>query len=60
LAVDPERSAEVLGRVAAAGVPAKLVGTAGGTELVAAGAFTVPLADAATTWRETLPRAMAG
>ena len=60
LSVDPERSAEVLGRIAATGVPAQVIGVAGGSELTAAGVFSLPLGDAATAWREALPRAMAG
>jgi phosphoribosylformylglycinamidine synthase len=58
LAVDPERTAEVLGRIAATGVPAQVIGVAGGSELTAAGTFSVPLAAAAQAWRDALPRLM--
>ena len=56
--VDPEESAAVLGEAAAAGVPARVVGSAAGDRLVASGAFDVALADAASAWRDTLPRLM--
>ncbi len=56
--VDPARSAEVCSQAATAGVPARVIGTAGGDRLVATGAFDVALADAADTWRNTLPRLM--
>ncbi|HWS44771.1 MAG TPA: hypothetical protein VN636_02845, partial [Acidimicrobiia bacterium] len=56
--VDPQRSAEVLGRAAVVGVEARVVGTAAGDRLVAKGAFDVTLADAADTWRNALPRLM--
>jgi phosphoribosylformylglycinamidine (FGAM) synthase-like enzyme len=58
LAVDPERTAEVLGRIVATGVPAQVIGVAGGSELTAAGAFSVPVAAAAHAWRDALPRLM--
>jgi phosphoribosylformylglycinamidine synthase len=58
--VDPERAAEVLGRAAAAGVPAQVVGSAVGDRLVAAGAFDVSLADATHAWRDALPNLMRG
>jgi len=55
---DPEESAAVLGEAAAAGVPARVVGSAAGDRLVASAAFDVALADAASAWRDTLPRLM--
>jgi phosphoribosylformylglycinamidine synthase len=59
VSVDPERSAEVLGRIAASGVPAKMIGTAGGDELVAVGAFTVSVRDASRAWHDAIPNLMA-
>jgi phosphoribosylformylglycinamidine synthase len=60
MAVDEARVEEILGRAAAAGVPAATIGTAGGDRLVWAGAFDVALADAETAWRDALPAALAG
>jgi phosphoribosylformylglycinamidine (FGAM) synthase-like enzyme len=54
-AVDPARSAEVLGRAAAAGVEARVVGAAGDDRLIATGAFDVSVADAAHIWRTAIP-----
>jgi phosphoribosylformylglycinamidine synthase len=59
LSVAPDRSAEIAGRAAAAGVPVQVVGVAGGERLVAKDAFDVAVADAATTWRTALPNLMA-
>jgi phosphoribosylformylglycinamidine synthase len=59
VSVDPERSAEVLGRIAASGVPAKMIGTAGGDELVAAGGFAVSVRDASRAWHVAIPNLMA-
>jgi phosphoribosylformylglycinamidine synthase len=56
--VAPEASAMVCAQAAAAGVPARVIGTAGGDRLVAAGAFDVALAAAATAWRTALPNAL--
>jgi len=56
--VDREESAAVCGQAAVAGVPARVIGSAGGDRLVAKGAFDVALADATTAWRDTLPRLM--
>jgi phosphoribosylformylglycinamidine synthase len=58
VAVDPERSAEVSGRAAAAGVTARTVGEATGERLIAVDAFDVPLADAARAYRDALPTLM--
>jgi len=56
--VDREASALVLSQAAAAGVDARVVGTAGGDRLVATGAFEVALTDAATAWRTAIPNLM--
>ena len=53
--VDPARTAEVLGRASAVGLPVRVVGEAGGNRLVATGAFDVAVADAADTWRNAIP-----
>jgi phosphoribosylformylglycinamidine (FGAM) synthase-like enzyme len=58
LSVDPERAAEVCGRAAVVGVPARVIGTVGGDRLVAGGAFDVGVADAAETWRNAIPDLM--
>jgi phosphoribosylformylglycinamidine synthase subunit PurL len=58
VAVAPETAAAVVDRARAANVPALLLGKAGGDRLVADGAFAVPLADAATAWRDAIPRAL--
>ena len=60
VAVDEGRADEILGRAAAAGVPAVVIGTAGGERLVWAGAFDIALADAERAWRDALPAALAG
>jgi phosphoribosylformylglycinamidine synthase len=60
LSVDGARVDEIVRRAAAAGVPAAVLGTAGGDRLVWAGAFDVGLADAETAWRDALPSALAG
>jgi phosphoribosylformylglycinamidine synthase len=60
LAVETGRIDEILGRAAAAGVPAAVLGTAGGDRLAWTGAFDVALADAGTAWRDALPSALAG
>jgi phosphoribosylformylglycinamidine synthase len=55
-AVDPPQLAAVMARASQAGVPAAVVGDARGDRLVAQGAFDVTLDDAASAWREALPR----
>jgi phosphoribosylformylglycinamidine synthase len=60
LAVEPARVDDVVGRAAAAGVPAAAIGTAGGDRLVWAGAFDVGLAEAEGAWRAALPSALHG
>jgi phosphoribosylformylglycinamidine synthase subunit PurL len=58
LSVDPERAAEVCGRAAVVGVPARVIGTVGGDRLVAGSAFDVGVAEAAETWRNAIPYLM--
>ncbi len=57
--VDPSASAQVCGQAAVAGIPARVIGSAGGDRLVATGAFDVALADAADAWRNAIPRLLA-
>jgi phosphoribosylformylglycinamidine synthase len=52
------RPDEVLDRAAAAGVPARLIGTVGGDRLVVAGLLDIAVADAAEAWRVALPGAL--
>jgi phosphoribosylformylglycinamidine synthase len=56
VAVEPARLEVVLARAAAAGVPTTDLGVAGGDRLMADGAFDVSVPEAATTWREAIPR----
>jgi phosphoribosylformylglycinamidine (FGAM) synthase-like enzyme len=58
MSVDPERAAEVCGRAAVVGVPARVVGTAGGDRLIVAASFDVGVADAASAWRDAIPDLM--
>jgi phosphoribosylformylglycinamidine synthase len=58
VAVDPAVASDLVERARAANVPAQRLGTAGGDRLVAAGAFSVALADAAHAWRAALPAAL--
>jgi phosphoribosylformylglycinamidine synthase len=58
LSVEPGGVDAVLARAEAAGVPARVVGRAGGAELLAADAFRVPLADATRAWRDAIPSIM--
>jgi phosphoribosylformylglycinamidine synthase len=58
VAVVPELVAGVLGRAAAAGVPAAVIGLARGDQCIADGAFSVPLATAHATWHEAIPNLM--
>ena len=60
VAVAPDQVAAVLGAASAAGVPAAVIGQAGGTECIAEGAFTVPVETALRTWRDAIPNLMAG
>jgi phosphoribosylformylglycinamidine synthase len=56
----PERAASVLGRAAAAGIPARAVGDARGDRCNVVGAFDIALADAERAWRDAIPRLLAG
>jgi phosphoribosylformylglycinamidine synthase len=58
VAVAPEQVAAVLGRAAAADVPAAVIGQAGGDQCIADGAFSVRLADALDAWRNAIPDLM--
>ncbi|HEX5585783.1 MAG TPA: phosphoribosylformylglycinamidine synthase subunit PurL [Acidimicrobiia bacterium] len=58
LSVATDRLSTVLDRAAAAGVPAEVIGTAGGVRFVAPGAFDVDIAEVAAAWREAIPRAL--
>jgi phosphoribosylformylglycinamidine synthase len=60
VAVEPARIGDIVGRAQAAGVPATVIGTAGGDRLRWAGAFDVALVDAEREWRDALPAALAG
>jgi phosphoribosylformylglycinamidine synthase len=59
VSVTADQVAAVLGVAAVAGVPAAVVGQAGGDQCIADGAFTVPLADARRTWQTAIPNLMA-
>jgi phosphoribosylformylglycinamidine synthase len=58
VAVDGTRVDEIVGRAAAAGVPAAVIGTAGGERLSWTGAFDIGLAEAQAAWRDALPAAL--
>ncbi|MCZ7535737.1 MAG: AIR synthase-related protein [Acidimicrobiia bacterium] len=58
LAVEPVAVEEVLARAEGAGVPAAVVGDAGGGRLIATGAFDIALEDAESAWREAIPAAL--
>ncbi len=58
LSVAPDRLNEVLGRAGSGRVPAVILGDAGGADLHADGAFSVPWADADHAWREAIPSIM--
>jgi phosphoribosylformylglycinamidine synthase len=58
VSVAPEQVAAVLGRAAAADVPAAAIGQAGGEQCIADGAFSVRLAAAHDAWRNALPDLM--
>jgi hypothetical protein len=59
VSVTHDQVAPALGVAAAAGVPAAVVGQAGGDQLIADGAFAVPLAEAKRTWQDAIPNLMA-
>ena len=58
LGVAADRVVDVLGRAAAAGVPAEEIGTVSGSRVVARGAFDLALDDAERVWREAIPTAL--
>ncbi len=58
LSVDPAQVDALLARAAGAGVPAAVLGDAGGDVLVAEGALRVPLAAATRAWRDAIPALM--
>jgi phosphoribosylformylglycinamidine synthase len=60
LSVAPDRVAEVMAHAERCGLPAAVVGKAGGDRLMLAGCFDLALADAARAWRDGLPAALAG
>ena len=55
--VAPEALAKVAGRAAAAGVPMRVLGVAGGDRVVVDGLLDVAVATLATAWRQRLPDA---
>jgi phosphoribosylformylglycinamidine synthase len=57
-AVEKDKLAAVLGRAAAAGVPAVVLGEATGRRLIATGAFDIALTDAHAAWRDAIPTLM--
>jgi phosphoribosylformylglycinamidine synthase subunit PurL len=59
VSVTRDQVAPALGVAAAAGVPAAVIGQAGGDQLIADGAFAVPLAEARRAWHEAIPNLMA-
>jgi|tagenome__1003787_1003787.scaffolds.fasta_scaffold20987109_5 phosphoribosylformylglycinamidine (FGAM) synthase-like enzyme len=60
VAVAAEQVAAVLGAASAAGVPAAVIGQAGGDQCIAEAAFSVPVETALRTWRDAIPTLMAG
>jgi phosphoribosylformylglycinamidine synthase len=60
VAADPDAVAAVLARAQVAGVPAVVIGEAGGDRLRATGAFDVGLAEAHAAWRDAIPKALGG
>jgi phosphoribosylformylglycinamidine synthase len=59
LSVTDDQVAAVLGIAAAAGVPASVIGEAGGEQCIADGAFAVPLSEAHRAWHDAIPNLMA-
>ncbi|QYN36201.1 phosphoribosylformylglycinamidine synthase subunit PurL [Pseudonocardia sp. DSM 110487] len=55
VAVAPEHASDVLSRAAEAGVPAREIGTTGGSALVIEGVPELPLTALRTAWEGTLP-----
>ncbi|MBK5287060.1 MAG: phosphoribosylformylglycinamidine synthase subunit PurL [Acidimicrobiia bacterium] len=58
LSVSADRVDDVVTRANAANLPVAVIGQAAGSALVAEEAFTVPLADATSAYREAIPRIM--
>jgi len=58
VSVSSDQVAAVLGSASAAGVPAAVIGQAGGTECIADGAFSVGLETAKAVWQEAIPNLM--
>jgi len=59
VSVGADQVAAVLGAAAAAGVPAAVIGDAGGDQCIADGAFSVPRSEARRVWQEAIPTLMA-
>jgi phosphoribosylformylglycinamidine synthase len=59
VAVGRDQVAAVLGAASVAGVPAAVIGQAGGDRCIADDAFSVPVATAHQTWRDAIPNLMA-
>jgi phosphoribosylformylglycinamidine synthase len=53
-----ERPDEVLAAAEAAGIPARVIGAAGGDGVVVAGLLDLAVSDAADAWRRALPDAL--
>ena len=58
VAVDADQVAAVLGAASAAGVAAAVIGSAGGDQCIADGAFSVSLGAARQAWQEAIPNLM--
>ena len=58
VSVRPERRTQVEARLAAAGVPWELLGTAGGQNLLIGDVIDVAVSDLEETWEQTLPEIM--
>ncbi len=59
VAVEARRVDEVLSRAAGQGVPAAGIGVGGGDRVVVPGVFDLAVAEAAHTWRDAIPSALA-
>ena len=51
---------DIVDAATSVGLAARTIGTAGGERLVIEGAFELPLADAASAWRDAIPASLAG
>jgi phosphoribosylformylglycinamidine synthase subunit PurL len=58
VAVAGDQVAAVLGAASAAGVPAAVIGQAGGDQCIADAAFSVPVETARRTWQDAIPNLM--